>query len=305
MYPVLLSMGPLHLTSFGLFLAMGAFLAVFIGWRLAKTYDIEEAKIFDTALVNFLGGVIAARLYTVLLNREVYDSLEKVIMINRYSGLSFWGGLLGGTLALWLFTRRAKLNFWQIADFTAVGVIMGISLGDFGCFFGGCAYGAVSNLPIAIPVVGLVGKRLPVSLIEGLVFLPAFYYLSKEVVKFHFSGKILAVFLIVLGTVKFFTEFFRGDSRVLFNLSGISLGHLFSIMIFVCGVVVFYTKSKRVILTDLQRFMKVFTQPKRLGKTLSSWKKSCYNHKTASKLRSLPKKITRRLNVKPTPRDIN
>lgn len=313
MYPVIVSIGPLVISALGFFLSLAFLSAVFIVWRLAKVYDVEEEKILDVAMVTFLGGFIAARIYAVAYNWEAFGSFEKILFVHRYPGLSFWGGLIGGALTFWLFTRVVKLQFWQVADFAAVGVLLGLVLGGIGCFLGGCAYGAVSDLPVALPVVGLIGKRLPVSLVESAVFLWLFSSLFKQVVKFHFAGKITAVFLVWLGIVKFITEFYRGDSRQIIPPFWASYGHIFATLAFMVGVVVFYTRSKRNVWEDLHDLARLFSSSKRREILLSSWEKSWYNHKTAWKvgfgkislaLKSLPRKLKRRLNVRSTPTDI-
>src|SRR3989338_8407629 len=243
MYPVLLTIGPLVISSLGLFLSLAFLSAVFIAWRLAKLYDVKEEKILDVAMVTFGGGFLGARLYAVIFNWEAFGSFEKILFVQRYPGLSFWGGL--------------------------------------------------------------IGKRLPVSLIESLVFLWLFFSLFKQVVKFHFAGKITAVFLIWLGIVKFMTEFYRGDSRQVISPFWVSYGHTFAILALSAGVVIFYIRSKRNVLDDLHNLIKLFSSSKRREVLLSSWKKSWYNHKTAWKvgfgkmslaIKSLPKKFTRKLN---------
>lgn len=313
MFPVILSIGPLVISSLGLFLSLAFLSAVFVAWRLAKLYDVKEEKILDVAMVTFGGGFLGARLYAVALNWEAFGSFEKIIFVQRYPGLSFWGGLMGGALAFWLFSKVVKLQFWQVADFAAPGILLGLVFGNLGCFLGGCGYGVVSDLPVAFPVVGLIGKRLPVSLIESAIFLWLFFSFFKQVVKFHFAGKIVAVFLIWLGVVKFITEFYRGDSRQVIPQFWVSYGHIFAILALSAGVVIFYTRSKHNILEDLRSLTRLLSSPKRRKSLLLSWKKSWYNHKTAwrisfgkmaTTLKSLPKKFRRKLNVKPTPTNI-
>lgn len=310
MFPVLLTLGPLTVSSFGLFLALAFLASVFVSWRVAKVYDISEEKIFDLAIITFLGGIIGARIYFVAFNWSFFSDLEKVVLINRYPGLSFWGGLVGGAFVLWFFAKKFKLDFWQIVDFAAVGFLAGLILGDIGCFLGGCSYGAVSTLPIATPVVGLIGKRLPVALFEAVLIGVTFAYLWGQVIKFHFAGKVVALSLIFLGVIKFITEFFRGDSYMIVPSLGISFGTIWSILVVALGIFIFYRQSKRSIWVDLKNLPGLFSSPKRRKILLSSFGKCWYNFKTAWKVkivktgsfyRSWPKKLKRRLNVKSTP----
>lgn len=297
MYPILFSIGSLTVTSFGLFLSLAFFAAVFVVWRLGKTYDLNENKILDLIILTFLGGLIGARVYFVFFNWGLFGDLSKTILINRYPGLSFWGGLVGGILVLKFFTARFKINFWQVADFAAVGYLIGIVFGDIGCFLSGCSYGVVSSLPIATPVVGLLGKRFPIALLESVILLIIFFYLWGLAVKFHFAGKIAAYFLVLLGLVKFFSEFGRGDS--------IHYGYVYSLLLIIFGVFIFYQRSKRSIVTDLKILGLVVLSAKKRQITLLHFQKNWYNHKVDLKIKiGKAVAVLRRLNVRLTPKNL-
>jgi phosphatidylglycerol:prolipoprotein diacylglycerol transferase len=314
MYPILFSVGPIAVSSFGIFLALSLIAAMFSGWRLGKVYDIHEEKILDLVILTFAGGMVGARLLFVIFNLGMFNTLEKVILVTRYPGLSFWGGLLGGCLVLFFLSRRFKLNFWQAADFAAASLALGIVLGDLGCFFGGCAYGAVSNLPIATPIVGLLGKRLPISLIEAITLLLAFNYLWKQTIRFHFNGKIVSSFLMILGVVKFVTEFYRGDSRFVPFAGWLTFGHLFSLVLLILGLAIFYNRSKRNLVSDILDWVSLLYSSKKRKNTLLTLKKTWYNHqislkikmsKTGVTLKTAPRVLKRRLNVKSTPTNLS
>lgn len=303
MFPILLSIGPIKFSSFGVFLILGILAAIYLIWKLAKTYDIDEEKVFDLAILTFFGGVIGARLYFVGWNLDAFDP-GKVILINKYPGLSLWGGILGGAIVLRFFVKRFKFNFWQVADFAAVGFLAGLILGNIGCFLGGCSYGTVSNLPIATSVIGVVGKRLPIAVIEGLMLLTFFPYLWKQALRFHFPGQILSLVLILIGSVKLITGIYRADIK--------QVEYFFPFILLVLGIALYYKKSKRHVLADLRFVSSIFTSGKTRDVMLGTLRKSCYNAKVNWKIRldnltagfvSLPKILKRRFNVKSTPKN--
>ncbi len=312
MYPVLLTVAGVPISSFGLFMALAFLMSLITVWRVARSYDINEEKILDLAMLTFFGALIGARLYFVLLNTSIFDDVLKVVLINRYPGLSFWGGLLGGMMTLWLFSNRLKVDFWKIADFAAVGALVGLILGDLGCFFGGCEYGIPSDFFLATPVVGLVGKRFPVALLEAVLLLFVFSSLWKQAIKFHFSGKIAALFLIFLGVVKFFLEFYRGDARQVIGV--VSLGHLFSVMSVALGLVIFYAQSKRSWQKDLRYLVTLPVRPSEQKVVLLSSKKQWYNQRVSwtvrlekgfRRFKKMPFQLKRRLNVRSTPDNLS
>lgn len=310
MQPVLFSVGSVVISSFGLFLALGVLAGIFICWRLAQFYDISAEKILDLSLLSFFGGMIGARLFYILFNLTQFDSVEKMFLINKYPGLSFWGGIFLGLLTLSFFARKSKINLFQILDFGSVGFTIGQFWGNIGCFLSGCGYGVVSSLSIATPVVGLLGKRFPIQAVEAAVFLLIFLYLWKSVVRFHFAGKIFGYFLVLEGIVKLVTESLRASVNYIPYLIGITYGQVFSIILILAGTTIYYQQSKRSIWEDLKAVISVSYSAKARKNLLTILKKSCYNQLVSLKIKagktkklvvSLPKILKGKLHVKSTP----
>lgn len=312
MLPVLFTIGPVSVSSFGLSLVLAFLAAVFVAWRLAKAYDLNEGKILDLAILTLFAGLIGSRLYFIIFNYQIFNDLMKIVLINRYPGMVFWGGLLGGGIILTLFTIRTKLNFWQIADMGAVSLILGLAIGNTGCFLGGCSYGVLSSLPFATTVTGILGRRFPISILESLILFISFMWLWKQAIRFHFQGKITALALIILGMEKYFAEFYRGDSQPFWKSPLILWGQIPSVALIILGVGVYYLRSKRNFIKDLMYLPQLITSSKKRDQLLSQLTKTCYNMKIGWSVRllkistgfqALPNRLKRRLNVKSTPRD--
>ncbi|RJP46538.1 MAG: hypothetical protein C4584_01510 [Armatimonadetes bacterium] len=311
MHPVLFSIGSTSVSSFGLFLALAFLVSVFIIWRLAKIYDISEEKVIDLSIVTFFGAVVGARIYFILTHLDYFNQLDKILLINRYPGLSFWGGLIGGLFVFTFMVRQFKLNFWQMSDFAVVGLSLGFVLGNIGCFLGGCSPGITSDSWLAAPVVGIIGKRFPVSFIEGIAFIFVFIFLWRQVIRFHFNGKVLALFLLFLGVSKWVTEGYRAEVLVL-NPFKVTHGEILALILFLSGFAVFYNCSKRRLLKDLNGLVLLLTSDKRRHNLLILLRKNWYNHITCwrigirrlvYKIWSVPKVLSRRLHVKSNPTD--
>ncbi|MDO8498740.1 MAG: prolipoprotein diacylglyceryl transferase [bacterium] len=310
MYPVLLTLGPLPISSFGLLLVIAFAFAVFVFWQISRVYELEEEKLIDLAILTFVGGLLGARLVFVLFHASSFYDLSQVLLIQKYPGMSFWGGLAGGLITFRLYVSRIGLHFWQVVDFAAVSLVLATSLGDIGCFLGGCFYGRVSTLPWALPVVGVIGKRFPIALLEALILLLFYFSLKKQALRFHFKGRILASALIFLGGLKFITEFFRGDIREGVSFGGLFSGHLFSLAVMTLGTGIFYTRGKRSFKADLQYLFSLLVSSKRRKALLLSFQKSCYNYRVGftfwlqgffKRSTLWPKILRKKLNVKPTP----
>lgn len=299
MFPVLFSIGTFSITSFGLLLALGFLFGVFLVWRLARAWDLDSEKVLDLTLLTFVGGLIGARIYFVLETPRFEFSILNLILIHKYPGFSFWGGLLGGWLALFIFSKRFKIDFYQAADIASVGLLAGLIFSSFGCFLGGCGIGIQSNLIFAVSMVGAVGKRLPVQLIEALIF----YFIIKriwvEATHFHLRGKIVSLTFIAIGVVKLILLPFVQNQ---------SYTYIFPAVLIILGLIIFYRLTKRNVASDFLSaliFMpRLFYDAKLRSVVLLTLKKEWYNQKTSFvwKIGFLVKRI-KSLNVKISHKD--
>lgn len=301
MLPVLFSIGNIPISSFGLLLGIGFIYSTFLVWRQARAWELNEEKILDLTLLTFFGGLIGSRLYFIVEHLDFFDSLSKMVLITKYPGYSFWGAFLGGWLALYLFVRRFKMDFWIVADIAAIGFLGGLIWGNFGCFLGGCGAGVPSQL-LGVNMAGLVGKRFPIQAVEGLIFIYLMYKIWPLAIKFHSAGKVASTVLVYIGATKFITEFFRVSSNVFFPLILILLGFSLS-----------YKISKRNIISDVRTLprnaIKLLTDRGYSKMVLKSLSQNWYNlFKINFKDRKIKwsiklNKQLRRFRVNPHPRD--
>jgi len=285
----------MSVSSFGVFLALGFLVGVFLIWRLARAWDLNEEKILDLTLLTFLGGLIGARLFFALGHMELFaENMLGIILINKLPGFSFWGGFLGGWLTLYFFTRKKGEDFWQISDIAAIGFLGGLVLTDVGCFLGGCSVGIQSNFFLASHMVGFLGRRFPTQILEAALLFLVMIRLWPIAVHFHPRGKILSLTLIYVGAVKFLMEPLRqrGDESLIFPV----------VLIFL-GAVLFYKVTKRHIISDLKNLwfyaIKLITVSKVRRYALERVKKYWYNQTTSFSwnIRNL-RKTLRRFNVR-------
>ncbi len=237
MLPVLFSIGPFSVSSFGLFLALAFLYGTFLIWRLARAWDLDAEKVLDLTLLTFFGGLLGSRIYFIIQHLDFFGfDVIKMIAITKYPGFSFWGAFLGGWLALYFFIKRFKLEFWQMADIAATGFLGSMILGNIGCLLGGCSVGVESNLFFAVKVVGMVGQRFPIQGLEAVAYAVALYFLWPKAIHFHTPGKIVSWVLILTGIIKFIAEFFRAESMG---------GHFFALTLILLGFGILHKISKR------------------------------------------------------------
>lgn len=302
MYPVLFNIGSYSVTSFGFFLAVSIFFGLFIIWRIALVYDLDKEKIIDLSLLTVLGSFIGARAYYILFSLDQFNSLYKMVFFVSFPGLSFWGGFVGGILALWLVSKKFKMNFWQVADFAIVALLLSLSVGSIGCLLGSCQYGQVSDLPIAVSQIGVIGKRFPLQVVEFVVLLLLFIRFWRAVLRFHFAGKVASLGLVCLGFMKLVLEFFRGDAQQLVGY-GLTYGLVFSLSLILAGALVYFRLSKKPIKEVLRSLKNLLLDAHKRKFLLFRLQKSWYNLMISWKMSLSQKRklLLKTLNVKSNP----
>lgn len=308
MYPILFTIGDWSISSFGLFLSLALLMAAFVVWRLCLVYDYDKEQTLDLVMLTFFGSFFGARIYYIIFHWGLFADtsihLSRMFHLYLYPGLSFWGAFVGGILTLFFFSKRLRLNLWQILDIGIVGFFIALALGSIGCLLNSCQYGFILDSPISISQVGLVGNRFPLQVIEALLYLIVFIYLWKISLKFHFTGKIFSLGIIYFSIIKFVLEFFRGDQFQLVTV--ISLGHLFAIATFIYGIWSYYKTSKKSFIGDLNHFQKVLFNSKIRQNAISNILKRWYNTRVHFRyqLSQKHKGFLKRINVKSNPPEI-
>ena len=76
-------------------------------------------------------------------------SRSREIFMIQHGGLVYYGGLIGATLAGFIYVHWKKLPMWKMADVLAPSIALGSVFGRIGCLLNGCCYGRACDLPWA------------------------------------------------------------------------------------------------------------------------------------------------------------
>lgn len=261
MYPELFRIGTFPITTYGIFLAVGMLLALFVASRLAARDGLPRDRIYDLGLWVLVGGLIGSKLLMILLEPGVQIFTLDFLR----SGGVFYGGLIGGFLAVVILVRLYKLPFWKVADAFAPGVALGQAFGRQGCFAAGCCWGKVTDGPLGVhfseagheytgvPVFGPDGRDLflhPTQLYESFTMLAVFgllFYLHRHK---KFDGQILIAYGIIYSLVRFSIEFIRDDPRGdLFGfttLTGLSTSQGISLVVAAGSVIFMFIRLRNI-----------------------------------------------------------
>lgn len=242
------TIGPLSVHWYGIMYVLAFASAFIIGmWRAKKPFTaLNTSQVEDLVFYGALGVVLGGRIgYLVFYNLDTLLADPISLFKVWEGGMSFHGGLIGVTLAMLLFARKTRLNFFDVTDFVAPLIPLGLGFGRIGNFIGGELWGRATDVPwgMVFPADQLQLVRHPSQLYQAF-----FEGLVLTVIMLWFASKprpraaISALFLIGYGCQRFFVEFFREpDAHIgLVFQDWLSRGQLLSIPMILIGVAIFY-----------------------------------------------------------------
>ena len=201
------------------------------------------AQLDDLLFYGMLGVIVGGRLGQVLFYEPGhYLANPAEILAVWKGGMSFHGGFLGVLAAMALWSRKHRIAWFDVTDFIAPLVPLGLAAGRIGNFINGELWGRVADadLPWAMmfPQSGDMQPRHPSQLyhvgLEGIaLFVILWVYSSRPRPRGATSG----VFLIGYGGFRFFTEFFREPDHGIFGQSYVvSMGQWLSLPMVLIGI---------------------------------------------------------------------
>ena len=120
---------------YGVLMAIGIIIAVFLATREEKRKKLPTDIIIDMCLVIIPCGVIGARLYYVLFHLDRYLQNPISILYIWEGGLAIYGAVIFGFLGAFVFSRVRKVRFLKLADCIAPGLVLAQAIGRWGNFF--------------------------------------------------------------------------------------------------------------------------------------------------------------------------
>lgn len=251
--PIAISLGPLQIHWYGLMYLVGFGAAYLLGNLRARqpgsgwTTEMVSDFIFWGAMGAVLGGRFG---YVLFYNFDQFLADPLWLFAVWEGGMSFHGGLLGVLLVLVLFGRKHQKSFFEMGDFVAPLVPIGLGAGRLGNFIGGELWGRQTDVSWAVifPRAGDGMARHPSQLyqlaLEGVVlFLALWFYSSKPRPRAAVSGLFLALY----GLFRTLVEFVREpDAHLGFIAFGwLTQGQLLSLPMIVGGLLLMWWAHRR------------------------------------------------------------
>ncbi len=239
------SLGPVTIHWYGLMYLLGFLAAWWLGTARARQLGQpwSEERVGDLLFYAAIGVILGGRLgYVLFYDLELYLQHPLNILKIWQGGMSFHGGLLGVLVALGYFSRQLGIGYFQLSDFVAPLVPIGLGLGRMGNFINGELWGAETDLPWGV-VFALTDplqlSRHPSQLYEallegGVLFVVLWRYSSRPRPVMAVS----ALFLILYGLFRGVVELVRVPDAHIGYLAAewLTMGQLLSLPMVVFGL---------------------------------------------------------------------
>ncbi len=247
--PVAFSLGPVKVHWYGLMYLIGFVAAWLLAYWRTKHYKLDwtTEQISDLIFYAALGVILGGRIgYMLFYNTQELLHQPWILFKIWEGGMSFHGGLIGVIIAVWLFARRFNKQFWEVGDFVAPLVPLGLGAGRAGNFINGELWGRVTDVPWAMVYSHVDNQpRHPSEIyefgLEGIaLFILVWCYASKP----RATGRVSAVFLMGYAGCRLIAECFREPDPQLgyIAFNWLTMGQLLSIPMLLFGFWLWWVK---------------------------------------------------------------
>lgn len=254
---------------YGIIIAFGFMLAVLYGGRMAYKWKMSLDGMTDVLIWGTIFGIVCARAYYVIFEWSYYkDHLIEIPQIWN-GGIAIYGGIIGALIGAAIGCKTGKINFPNLLDLGALGLLIGQGIGRWGNFFNQEAFGVnTTTAPFRMwsqkihddlvsSADTLTAKGIefdpdlpvhPTFLYESVWCLLGFFILNYMVHKHrHFKGEIFMLYGIWYGLERAVVEGLRTDSLYIGDTT-LRVSQLLSVAIvavFAVAFVVCFVKYKK------------------------------------------------------------
>ena len=259
-HPFSLDFGPIGLTGFGLAILMCFLVGQSVAQHELERRGFDPEPVGDMVFAAVVGGLLGAKLYYVVVLHH-YDA-----MFER-GGFVFWGGLVGGILAVMAVVVKKRYGVMRMFDVGGPACAAAYAVGRTGCWAIGDDYGRPWDgvLAVAFPqgappsTAGVMAREFgtvipagasaatvlsvyPTQLLEVALGLVMFGFLWRIRDHEHAEGWLFGVYCVLAGVERFIVEFFRAkDDRF---IAGLTYAQLIALAFIAGGVVWMMLRSR-------------------------------------------------------------
>jgi len=259
-HPFAYAWGPLGFTGFGIAVLLAFLVGQVVAQRELARRGIDPEPVNDMVFAAVIGGLLGAKLYYVVVLGHWDAMFER-------GGFVYWGGLLGGTLAVMAVVVRKRFGLWRMFDVGGMACAAAYAVGRTGCWAVGDDYGRPWKgfLAVAFPAgappstAGTMAQEFGIAMPAGVspsavlsVYPTQLYEVVLGFIMFivlwrmrdhrHAEGWLFGVYMVLAGLERFAIEFLRAkDDRLLL---GLTYAQGIALVFAAAGVVVMLLRSR-------------------------------------------------------------
>lgn len=215
MRPTLFTIGSIPIHGYGLMLAIGFLVAIFVASHRAKKRDIPSQNVFDLGLYILVSALLGARIFHFFQHLDEYSSFWSVFKVWE-GGLVYYGGFLLALAVCIIYLYQKKLPIGKFLDVIGPPMILGLGIGRIGCFLAGCCFGKETSLPWGVPVKWTLMEASNINLhlhptqLYSFISLFIIFIILINLEKYmRFSGQLFLLTVISYSLFRFLIDFLR------------------------------------------------------------------------------------------------
>lgn len=282
---------PVH--TYGALYVLGLVAGLFVAHRQALLSRKYHNDVLDYGFWALVGALLGARVLFIVVGSHYYFveqpftaipgigiSIPTIFALWK-GGFVFWGGAVGGALALYIFCKKRGIPVAEMADYCAPGLAIGHAVGRLGCVAGGCCYGeavyhldaagkVVADVPFALAFppgsiaysslysqasgetlalmqkIGTTLPLFPVQLVESLGNIAIFFILMFLIPMKRAHGQLTLLYFILYSIMRALTETLRGDTARGFVIDNfLSTSQFISLLMSTLALIVMVILSRK------------------------------------------------------------
>ena len=259
-----------------------AFINAYMKYREVKQEKLDKPKtitetvhpyqlVGNITMIAAISGIIGAKLFHNLENMDDFMA-DPIGQLLSFSGLTFYGGLICGAVAVIYYTKKYGINYKIISDAAAPGLMLAYGIGRMGCHFSGDGDWGITNLApkpewmsflpdwtwaytypnnvinAGVPIEGCVGNYcnellypvFPTPIYEIAMALALFGLLWALRKRINIAGMLFGIYMIVNGLERFFIEKIRVNTKYIIFEKEITQAELISFGLIITGIIIVY-----------------------------------------------------------------
>ena len=257
MHPVLLRLGPVTLHTYGVLVATGVLVGLWLVRRRAAQMGVDPDAAWNLGVYMTLAALVGSKLWLIIQFWSYYSTHPREIFaLNTLQSAGvFYGGLITAVVVIVLYARHSGLHFLPLADVYSAPVAMGHAIWRLGCFSAGCCWGRETDVPLGVtftdPYAGqLIGTPLGIRLHPSQLYEAGALALIFGILIWmgrgpRATGRLFAAYLVLYGIARAIVESFRGDPNRAMAFGGAaSLMQVVSVGLILLGLFLWWQAPK-------------------------------------------------------------